>query len=230
MIEINSDNNDSNSDEFDIADFAKYPQKNTKKIRSKKDIKIAKKRTTFENDENGIVDESCYDYVVNPKSVHFIAADRFDILIIKEILQEPNIQTFEISMNLNIPLSIAHKKRRLIESSLLTKKYFVDLTKLGIDLRFADIFAEIREDKVNDFVNKLYSSPLRQNILSISKVKNDLKGICIKAAYRYSSELFFLMDTIKSNPFISNVHFSEETELLKDNTLDVILNLLNRDY
>jgi hypothetical protein len=229
VIKINSEDSDLNSDELDITNIARCPQKKNKNTLSKKDVKIAKKQTTIVNDDNGVVDESYNDHN-DLKSSHFIAADRFDILIIKEILKDPHIQTFEISMKLDIPLSIAHKKRRLIESSLLTKKYFVDLTKLGIDLRFADIFAEIREDKVNDFVNKLYSSPLRQNILSISKVKNDLKGICIKAVYRYSSELFFLMDTIKSNPFISNVHFSEETELLKDNTLDVILNLLNRDY
>jgi hypothetical protein len=229
VIEINSENNDINSDELDITNFARYPQKKIKKILSKEDIKIAKKQTTSVNDDSGIVDESCFDYI-NPKSAHFIAADRFDLLIIKEILQEPNIQTFEISMKLNIPLSIVHKKRRLIESSLLTKKYIVDLIKLGINLRFADIFAEIREDKVTDFVKKLYSTSLRKNMLSISRVKNDSNGICIKAAYQHSSELFFLMDTLKSYPFISNIHFSEEIEVIEDNTLAVILNLINGSY
>jgi hypothetical protein len=132
-------------------------------------------------------------------------------------------------MKLDIPFSRVHKKRRLIESTLLTKNYSVELTKLCIDLRFADIFAEILEDKVNDFVTTLYSAPVRKNVLSIRKVKNDLSGICIKAAYQNSSELFFLMDTIKSYPFISNIHFSEEIEVLEDNTLAVILSLINGD-
>jgi len=229
VIKINSENNDINSDELDITNFAKYPQKKIKKALSKKDIKIVKRQTTNINDENGVVDEYCYDYN-DLKTSSFITADRFDILIIKEILQDPNIQTFEISMKLNIPLSIVHKKRRFIESTLLTKKYFIELTKLGIDLRFADIFAEIREDKVKDFVIKLYSTPLRKNMLSIRKVKNDWNGICIKAAYQNSSELFLLMDTMKSFPYITNIHFSEEIEVLEDNTLAVILNLINRDY
>lgn len=229
MIKINSENNDINSDELDITNFVKYPQKKIKKSLSKKDIKIAKRQTTNVNDEEGVVDESYYDYN-DLKTSPFITADRFDILIIKEILQDPNIQTFEISMKLDIPLSIVHKKRRLIESTLLTKKYFIELTKLGIDLRFADIFAEIPEDKVKDFVIKLYSTPLRKNMLSIRKVKNDWNGICIKAAYQNSSELFLLMDTMKSFPYITNIHFSEEIEVLEDNTLAVILNLVNRDY
>ena len=229
MIKINSENNDINSDELDITNFTKYPQNKIKKILSKKGIKISKKQTTIVNDGNGIVDECCYDYV-DPKSGHFIAADRFDILIIEEILQDPNIQTFEISMKLDIPLSLVHKKRRLIESSLLSKKFFVDLKKLGINIRFAYIFAEIREDKVDDFVKKIYSTPLQKNMLSIRKVENDLNGICIKTVYQNSSELFFFMDKIKSYPFISNVHFSEEIEVLHDNTLAVILNLINGDY
>ena len=226
MIKINSENNDINSDELDKTNFAKYPQNKIKENLSKKGIKIAKKQTTIANDDDSTVDECCYDYI-DPKSAHFIAADRFDILIIKEILQDPNIQTFEISIKLDIPLSLVHKKRRLIESSLLSKKYFVDLKKLGINLRFANIFAEIRKDKIDDFVKKIYSTPLQKNMLSIRKVKNDLNGICIKTAYQNSSELFFLMDKIKSYPFISNIHFSEEIEVLQDNTLAVILNLIN---
>jgi hypothetical protein len=229
VIKINSEDSDLNSDELDITNIARCPQKKNKNTLSKKDVKIAKKQTTIVNDDNGVVDESYNDHN-DLKSSHFIAADRFDILIIKEILKDPHIQTFEISMKLDIPLSIAHKKRRLIESTLLTRKYFVELTKLGIDLRFADIFAEIQEDKVNDFVKKINSTPLRKSMLSIRKVKNDLNGICIKAAYQNSSELFLLMDTIKSYPYISNVHFSEEIELLKDNTLAVILNLIKGDY
>ena len=89
---------------------------------------------------------------------------------------------------------------------------------------------EIQEDKVNDFVKKLYSTPLGKNILSIRRVKNDSNGICIKATYRNSSELLVLMDSIKSYPFISNIHFSEEIEVLEDNTLAVILNLLTDGY
>jgi hypothetical protein len=36
-----------------------------------------------------------------------------------------------------------------------------------------------------------------------------------------------LMDKIKSYPFTSNTHFSEEVEVLGDNTLNVILSMLN---
>ena len=106
-------------------------------------------------------------------------------------------------------------------------RYFLDFQKLGLYYRFADVFADIREDKVNDLINQLYLSPFTKNILKLIKIKTPSDGICIKTLYQKSNELFFLMDKVKSCPFISNVHFSEEIEVLADNTLDIILNMLN---
>ena len=106
-------------------------------------------------------------------------------------------------------------------------RYFFDFQKLGLSFRFADIFADIKKDKVYDLVNQLYPSPFSKNILKLIKIKTPSDGICIKTQYQKSDELFFLMDKIKSYPFTSNTHFSEEVEVLGDNTLNVILSMLN---
>ncbi|MDF0681122.1 MAG: Lrp/AsnC family transcriptional regulator [Candidatus Nitrosocosmicus sp.] len=225
MIKKNSENREIKPDFRDTTNFANYPQKKINKISSKNDIKIRK--TTILKDDNSI-DEICHNYF-DPMFTNFLTADRIDILIIKELLQEPNIPTLEISLKINFPLYLVHKKRKIIEASILTKKYLVDLTKLGLEIRFVDIYTEIKKDQVNNFARELYRGPLGKNILSLNRVKNGSNGICIKAVYKNSSELFFFMDTIMSNPVISNIHFSELIEVLEDNTSAVILNLLTKD-
>ena len=202
-------------------------QKNTNKDSSKKSINIVKK-TTKVVDTNDEKSTNSSEYS-NSSLPTFLTADKFDILIIKELLKDPSITTLEISIKLEIPLRIANKKRRLIESNVLQTKYFLDLQKLGFDFRFADVFADIQEDKVNDFVRQLYATPFTKNIIKIMRVKGEADGICIKTLYKNSEELFFLMDKIKSNPSISNVHFSEHVAVVGDNTLDVVLNILFTD-
>lgn len=77
----------------------------------------------------------------------FIMADKMDLQIIKELLKDPSIQTFEISLKLGIPLGIIHKKRRLIENTVLKKRFLIDFRKLGLEFRFADVFAHIQKER-----------------------------------------------------------------------------------
>lgn len=158
----------------------------------------------------------------------FIWADKLDLQIIKELLIDPSIQTFEISFKLGIPLARIHRKRRLIENTILKKKFLIDLGKLGLDFRFADVFAQIQKDKVKNFVKELFKTPFSKNILQVLTTTDGSNGICIKTMFEDSEEIFVLMDEIRSRPFISNVHFSEEIET-RDNTLPVLLNILNEN-
>ncbi|HZB17287.1 MAG TPA: Lrp/AsnC family transcriptional regulator [Nitrososphaeraceae archaeon] len=224
MIKTESDEN---ANEIDyIADL----QKNTNnRYLPEKGIKIVKKRPIVHdyNDEEG---NNSGEYSKSNSTLPtLITADKFDVLIIKELLEDPSITTLEISIKLGITLGIANKKRRLIESKVLQTKYYFDLQKLGLGFRFADVFADITDDKVNDFTNQLYASSLDKSILKVIKVKNPSDGVCIKTLYQDSEELFLLMDQIKSYPAISNVCFSEQVEVVGDNTLDVIFNILSAD-
>ena len=166
----------------------------------------------------------------NSSPTTFITVDKFDIRIIRELIKEPSITTLEISLKLGILFSMAHKKRRLIESQVWQKKYFLDFKKLGLDFRFVDVFANIQEeDKVDDCIKRLYTTSFAKNIIKVMRVKGWVDGICIKTLFQDPEDLFFLMDKLKAYPFVSNVHFSEEVEVLGDNTLNLILNLLRRD-
>ena len=223
MIKTESDDN---TNEIDyIAEL----QKNTNnRYLPEKAVKIIKKSPIVHayNDEEG---NSSGEYSKSYSHLPtLITADKFDVLIIKELLKDPSITTLEISIKLGITLGIANKKRRLIESKVLQTKYFLDLQKLGLGFRFADVFADIKHDNVNDFTNQLCATSLH-NIFKIIKVKNPSDGICIKTLYQDSEELFLLMDKIKSYPSISNVYFSEQVEVVEDNTLDVIFNILAAD-
>ncbi|HYG00230.1 MAG TPA: hypothetical protein VD815_09065 [Candidatus Saccharimonadales bacterium] len=99
---------------------------------------------------------------------------------------DPSITTLELSLRFEIPFSIAHKKRRLIESKVLHRKYFLDFKKLGLNFQFADVCANMKKDKVNDFVNNhLKPSSVTKNIIKITKIKTPSNGICIKTLPKF---------------------------------------------
>ena len=214
-------------------------KKNAHRNLSNEEVKIAKeeKTTTTTTKTATAIDvynkksrsSSSSNKYHNSSLTTFITADKFDILIIKEILKDPTITTLEISLKLGISFAIAHRKRRLVESKVMQKNHFLDLKKLGLDFRIVDVFADIQEDNVNDCIKKLHSVFFAKNIIKVMRVKGGVDGICIKALFQDSKDLFFLIDKIRTFPFVSNVHFSEEVEVLGDNTLNVILNLLGRN-
>jgi DNA-binding Lrp family transcriptional regulator len=159
----------------------------------------------------------------------FAKTDKLDKLIIKELLNNPSIQSSKISLKSGISLSTIQRRRLFIEKNLIKKRYFVDYNKLGFNFRFADVFVDIPKNRIDGLVRKIYKMSSFKNILNIMATKNGLTGsssICIKAVYQISEELHELMDQIKSKPFTSNIHFSEEIELLGDNSVAIIMNKL----
>ena len=78
-------------------------------------------------------------------------------------------------------------------------------------------------------MKEIFKTSVSKNILQVLTTTDGSDGICIKTMFQDSKELFFLMDEIKSKPSITDVHFSEEIEKSRDNTLPVLLNILNEN-
>ena len=213
----------------------KRSKKNVHRNLPNRGVKIVKNNNTTTTTPTAIDicsdddDNSSSDYHSNSSLTTFITADKFDLLIIKELLKDPSITTLEISLKSGIPFSITHKKRRLIESKVLKKKRILDFRVLGLNFRYADVFANIKEDKINYLVNQLHTTSFTKNIIKVMRVKGEVNGICIKTLYQDSEELFFFMDKLRSYSFVSNVYFSEIIEVLGDNTVNIILNLLSKN-
>ena len=196
-------------------------KKHDSDTKSVKCTKIMNNTSNMKNYSNNLAGNFDHHY----KS--FIWADKLDLQIIKQLLVDPYIQTFEISSKLGIPLALIHRKRRLIETTILKKKFIIDLRKLGLDCRYADVFAHIQKKNIKNFVKEIFKTSVSKNILQVLTTTDGSDGICIKTMFQDSKELFFLMDEIKSKPSITDVHFSEEIEKSQDNTLPVLLNILN---
>ena len=151
--DVGSRKDSENKNEIDYA-LTLTKNKNTNGDFSKKNTKIFKDDN---NAENLLSDEiSIGDKYSNSLNAPFLTADKLDLLIVSEVIRDPDILTLEISSKLGIPLSIAHKKRRNIESKVWQATYSLDFKKLGLDIRFADVFVDMKEDEINDFVNQLY--------------------------------------------------------------------------
>lgn len=125
MIKIESFDNFNDLHSEGKRDPKHSTRKNTHRNLPNRGFKIVKDNTTTPAID--ICNDNSSDYQSNSRLPTFIMADKFDIFIIKELLKDPSITTLEISLKSQIPFSITHKKRRLIESKVLQKNTFLTL-------------------------------------------------------------------------------------------------------
>ena len=118
MIKIESFDNFNDLHSEGKRDPKHSTRKNAHRNLPNRGFKIVKDNTTTPAIDIGN-DNSISDYQSNSRLPTFIMADKFDIFIIKEFLKDPSITTLEISLKSQIPFSITHKERRLIESKVL---------------------------------------------------------------------------------------------------------------
>ena len=135
LHEVKDNTKDNTKDNIGLA--SQLHKKHDSDTKSVKSTKIMNNTSNMKNYSNNLAGNSDNHY----KS--FIWADKLDLQIIKQLLVDPYIQTFEISSKLEIPLALVHRKRRLIETTILKKKFIMDLENSGLDYRYADVFVHI---------------------------------------------------------------------------------------
>ncbi|NOJ32698.1 MAG: hypothetical protein DA329_11225 [Candidatus Nitrosocosmicus sp.] len=63
---------------------------------------------------------------------------------------------------------------------------------MGLNFRFADVFANIQEDKVNYLVSQLCTkSYFTKNMIKVMRVKGEANEICIKTISKFRRIILF---------------------------------------
>src|SRR5919199_6762869 len=140
--------------------------------------------------------------------------DKTNLKIIKELMQNPNIKSSELSEKLQVPLSTIQRRRARIEESILKKNYNFNFSNIGY--RTADIFLSIEKGKVFEIgqqILKLFGN----NVIRATTRINSINNLCIEIVFKDSKELHDILEKMKTLDNTTNVNFSEVVNIIGDN-------------
>jgi DNA-binding Lrp family transcriptional regulator len=147
--------------------------------------------------------------------------DSIDINIIKELIDDPNVKGAAIAAKLRIASSTIQRRRAMIESSsILRKAYEMDLTKLG--WREADLLITVEKGRCRDVAQQLLSK-FKNNVRSSTlRIGDPEVNVVADIIYKSSPELLEIIENVKNLDLVSFVEWSEITEIVGKNNIDVI--------
>jgi DNA-binding Lrp family transcriptional regulator len=168
--------------------------------------------------------------------------DKKDLIILNEMLANPDVTSLNISKKLKLPLSTVQRRRTTIErSSIVRKSYELDAKQFG--WRTADILITVEKGDCVEIANRLLTEDIGVGLTSdISKVINKddnispgprviesslrigdpVVNVVARVIYKSSDELFHIIQEIKKMPNIARVEWSEIVKVVGRNNALVL--------
>jgi DNA-binding Lrp family transcriptional regulator len=174
--------------------------------------------------------------------------DKKDLIILNEMLANPDVTSLNISKKLKLPLSTVQRRRTAIErSSIVRKSYELDAKQFG--WRTADILITVEKGDCVEIANRLLTEDIGVGLTSdISKVINKddnispgprviesslrigdpVVNVVTRVIYKSSDELFHIIQEIKKMPNIARVEWSEIVKVVGRNNALVLTDSILR--
>jgi len=174
--------------------------------------------------------------------------DKKDLIILNEMLANPDVTSLNISKKLKLPLSTVQRRRTTIErSSIVRKSYELDAKQFG--WRTADILITVEKGDCVEIANRLLTEDIGIGLTSdISKVINKddnispgprviesslrigdpVVNVVTRVIYKSSDELFHIIQEIKKIPNIARVEWSEIVKVVGRNNALVLTDSILR--
>ena len=128
-----------------------------------------------------------------------------DIKIIRELLHNPDTSSTDIAKKLGVPMSTVHRRKTKLESSVLTKKYELNIKDLG--WRNAEILMLVENGRADFLAQQLMEK--FDKVIGTSTRINTKSNIAAYVGFRSSTELHELMEKLRAIPHITNLEWSE---------------------
>jgi DNA-binding Lrp family transcriptional regulator len=188
----------------------------------------SKRRLSKSGQLTGITDDK--GPKVHRKSrISFARLDKISIGIVKELLNNPNVKSADIASKLRIPLSTIQRRRAGLEaSSLLRKAYELDLSRLG--WREAELLVTVQKGRCRAIAQQMLTK-FRNNARSATlRIGDPEINVAADIIYKSSPELLNIIEVVKNMEFVSYVEWSEITEVVGTNNIDMQSLLNNSAY
>jgi DNA-binding Lrp family transcriptional regulator len=132
-----------------------------------------------------------------------------NLRIINALLNNPNTKSKELSRSQSIPLSTIQRRRTILEHTILTKQYTVNVREFG--WRTGDLFVSVEKAKSDEIAQALLSDA---NVISASTRVGDLEvNVSARVYYKSTEELHRLIEKTKGMPNVKDVEWSEEVRM-----------------
>jgi DNA-binding Lrp family transcriptional regulator len=163
----------------------------------------------------------------NKKIIDFkVAVDEINLMIIRELMENPIIKSSELSEKLQVPLSTIQRRRAALEKTAIIKKeYIFDLGKLG--LRIAEILVDIEKGNHDKLLEDI-KVKFNKHVIGISrKIGDPGINIGIKIVYSHSIQLFEILEELRKNTMVKKFDWYESITEEKANGISFI-DLINK--
>ena len=136
-----------------------------------------------------------------------------DAKIVEELLNNAFISSTDISKKHKAPLSTVQRRRRILENTILTRRYEIDLKKQGFRIGEMTVIPE--NGSCKEIINKIFSK-YSNHILSITVKIDGALSLAVLAYFKTTAEIHDIMVGINSLPGVQQVRFAETVEIIRN--------------
>jgi DNA-binding Lrp family transcriptional regulator len=144
---------------------------------------------------------------------HKPVLSHLDAKIVEELLNDAFISSTDISKKHKAPLSTVQRRRRILENTILTRRYEIDLKKQGFRIGEMTVIPENGSGK--EIINKIFSK-YSNHILSITVKIDGSLTLAVLAYFKTTAEIHDIMVGINSLPGVQQVRFAETVEIIRN--------------
>lgn len=136
-----------------------------------------------------------------------------DAKIVEELLNDAFISSTDISKKHKAPLSTVQRRRRILENTILTRRYEIDLRKQGF--RICEITVIPQNGSGKAIINGILST-YSKHVLSITVKIDGAVILTVLAYFKTTAEVHDMMVGIQSLPGVQQVKFAETVEIIRN--------------
>ena len=144
---------------------------------------------------------------------HKPVLSHLDAKIVEELLNDAFISSTDISKKHKAPLSTVQRRRRILENTILTRRYEIDLRKQGF--RICEITVIPQNGSGKAIINEIFSK-YSKHVLSITVKIDGAVILTVLAYFKTTAEVHDMMVGIQSLPGVQQVKFAETVEIIRN--------------
>ena len=144
---------------------------------------------------------------------HKPVLSHLDAKIVEELLNDAFISSTDISKKHKAPLSTVQRRRRILENTILTRRYEIDLRKQGF--RICEITVIPQNGSGKAIINEIFSK-YSNHVLSITVKIDGAVILTVLAYFKTTAEVHDMMVGIQSLPGVQQVKFAETVEIIRN--------------
>jgi DNA-binding Lrp family transcriptional regulator len=134
--------------------------------------------------------------------------DDLDIRIVNQLLVNPAASSTDLARKFRKPLSTVQRRRSRLERTILQREY--KIISVNSHWRSGEFFATVAIGKTLSIAKEIYDKYC--NLTLVTTTVNHIGNLMAHIYFKDSSEMFEILEDLKSMPDVTNVEYAEHVE------------------